>query len=434
MGFREVWIVFESYKQFRNRSFGEILDLNRGAGLGFDALRLGLALFIMLSHVSGLLGHGGLKTEILNAIFGIDGETAKAIAATTQGTVTNSGAPKGLKGLGRPITLALVPMFFALSGFLVSGSAFRTTELRRFLGLRALRILPALIVEVVLSALILGPFFTTVSLDLYFKSPLFWSYWLNILGEPHYYLPGVFEGTSTGNKVNSNLWTLPFELGSYALMSVLILTGLMRNRRAFALLFLIATAILIIANMAFGFQVVEAHLPGEVAVYYFAVGVGFYLFRYDIKFSEIWAIGAAAFAYFLMMFTNTVYLYPLLLTYITIFIGLFPFPQFKLLKSGDYSYGVYLYGYPVTQAIIAGFPAIKGSVLATSLSAIGITCLFAAFSWHAVEKHCLKLKKYISPKSNALTTSLHPDMATQNAMGSVTPAAVDRPIEALPRN
>lgn len=72
MGFREVWIVFESYKQFRNRSFCEILDLNRGAGLGFDALRLGLALFIMLSHVSGLLGHGGLKTEILNAIFALE--------------------------------------------------------------------------------------------------------------------------------------------------------------------------------------------------------------------------------------------------------------------------------------------------------------------------------------------------------------------------
>lgn len=434
MGLSGVWFVFESYKQFRNRSFGEILDLNRGAGLGFDALRLGLALFIMLSHVSGLLGHGGLKTEILNAIFGIDSETAKSIAATTQGAATGSGTPKGLTGLGRPITLALVPMFFALSGFLVSGSAFRTTELRRFLGLRALRILPALVVEVVLSALILGPFFTTVALDLYFKSPLFWSYWLNIIGEPHYYLPGVFEGTSTGNKVNSNLWTLPFELGGYALMSALILTGLLRNRRAFAILFLIATAILIIANMVFGLHVVEAHLPGEVAVYYFAVGVGFYLFRYDIKFSEIWAIGAAASAYFLMMFTNTVYLYPILLTYITIFIGVFPFPQFKLLKSGDYSYGVYLYGYPVTQAIIAGFPAIKGSILATSLSAIGITCLFAAFSWHAVEKHCLKLKKYISPKSNALTTSLHPDMEAQNAMGSVTSAVVDMPIEALPRN
>lgn len=425
--------MFDNYKQFRNRSFGEILDFNRGAGLGFDALRLGLALFIMLSHVSGLLGHGGLKTDILNTIFGIDGDTVKSIAATTTGSTVDTGASKGLTGLGRPITLALVPMFFALSGFLVSGSAFRTTELRRFLGLRALRILPALIVEVVLSALILGPLFTTVTLDIYFNSPLFWSYWLNILGEPQYYLPGVFEGTSTGNKVNSNLWTLPFELVSYAFMSILILTGLMRNRRLFALLFLFATSILLIANIAFGFQVVSSHLPGQVAVYYFAVGVGFYLFRYEIKFSEIWVVSAGAAAYFLMMFTNTVYIYPVLLTYVTIFIGLFPFPQFRLLKSGDYSYGVYLYGYPVTQAVIAGFPAIKGSILATSLSAIGITCIFAAFSWHAVEKHCLKLKKYISPKTNALATDIHPQMTMQNDHTSAKPVPDEGPAVASPR-
>lgn len=425
--------MLENYRQFRNRSFGDVLDMNKGAGLGFDALRLGLALMIMLSHISGLLGHGGLKTEILNAIFGIDGETAKSIATSAQFAGSEAGGQKGLTGLGRPITLALVPMFFALSGFLVSGSAFRTTRLRSFLGLRALRILPALVVEVVLSALILGPFFTTVALDVYFKSPLFWTYWLNILGEPHYYLPGVFEGTSTGSKVNSNLWTLPFELGCYALMSVLMLVGLLRKRRLFAILFLIATAVLLVANTFFGFQVVAAHLPGEVAVYYFAVGIGFYLFRYEIKFSEIWLVAALVVSYPLMMFTNTVYFYPIFLTYIMLFMGLFPLPQFKILKSGDYSYGVYLYGYPVTQAVIAGFPAIKSSLLATCIVTVTITCLFAAFSWHAVEKHCLKLKKYLSPKSDAITTSLHPDMKDEAETAASGPASSEPLGKPLPR-
>lgn len=412
--------MFDSYKNFRNKSFGEVLDLNRGAGLGFDALRLGLALFIMLSHISGLLGHGGLKNEIINWILGIGHETATTIASATQAanSSANSSPSPGLTGLARPITLALVPMFFALSGFLVSGSAFRTTKIHRFLGLRALRIVPALAVEVVLSALILGPIFTTVALDVYFKSPLFWSYWLNILGEPHYYLPGVFEGTSAGSKVNSNLWTLPFELGSYALMTALMAAGLLKKRRIFALLFALSTLVLLTSNSFFGFQEVPAHLPGEVAIYYFATGVGFYLFRYDIKFSETYFVFAILLAYPLMMFKTTVYVYPIMLTYITIYIGLLPLPQSRILKSGDYSYGVYLYGYPVTQALIAAYPPIKQSILATSLGAISITCLFAAFSWHAVEKHCLKLKKYLSPRSSELMVELHPDIDTEEKTDS----------------
>ena len=51
-------------------------------------------------------------------------------------------------------------MFFALSGFLVTGSALRTGRLVPFLGLRVLRLLPALFVEVTLSAIILGGIFT----------------------------------------------------------------------------------------------------------------------------------------------------------------------------------------------------------------------------------------------------------------------------------
>src|SRR5258708_3061988 len=62
--------------------------------------------------------------------------------------------------IGNLVRLVL-PMFFALSGFLVAASLERSSSLRVFLGLRGLRILPALTVEVLLSALILGPLLTT---------------------------------------------------------------------------------------------------------------------------------------------------------------------------------------------------------------------------------------------------------------------------------
>lgn len=410
-----------SYRSFHGRSLGEILDQNRGVGLGFDVLRLGLALMILMSHASGIIGHGGLKTEVINWIFGIDAETASHLARATAPTGI-SPDDHAVTGLGRPITIALVPMFFALSGFLVSGSAARTKTLVQFLGLRVLRIVPALAVEVFLSALVLGTIFTTLPLKDYFTHPGFWAYWLNIIGEVHFYLPGVFENTSSSTKVNSNLWTLPFELVCYITISVFIALGLIKAPKKLLWLTVAATVALAIANAVYGFQVTNKHLPGLVVVYYFVVGVLFYQFRYQIKFSLVYFLACIAISYPLMMFTRTIYFYPVFLTYITVFIGLFPFPQFKLLKSGDYSYGIYLYGYPVTQGLVAGFPVLKESIVATvGLTFLG-TCLLAAFSWHAVEKHCLKLKKYISPRSAKLEVDHHPGVAEQPD-GEAAPAS-----------
>ena len=134
-----------------------------------------------------------------------------------------------LTGLGRPITLSYLPMFFALSGFLVTGSALRTGRLIPFLGLRVLRLLPALLVEVTLSAIILGATFTQLPLSEYYASPMFWSYFLNIVGDIHLFLPEVFNNNNT-DIVNSNLWTLPWELQCYIVMSVMIVTGVLFHR------------------------------------------------------------------------------------------------------------------------------------------------------------------------------------------------------------
>jgi peptidoglycan/LPS O-acetylase OafA/YrhL len=51
-------------------------------------------------------------------------------------------------------------MFFALSGFLVAGSFERCKTIVSFGGLRVLRLMPALAVDTVLGALLLGPIFT----------------------------------------------------------------------------------------------------------------------------------------------------------------------------------------------------------------------------------------------------------------------------------
>jgi peptidoglycan/LPS O-acetylase OafA/YrhL len=383
--------------------------------MGFDILRLALATLIVLSHCSWIVGTTGVTTSILNFIFHIHPESVSGVA---QATIADNSAMAGvhpnvhqLTGLGRPITLSYLPMFFALSGFLVTGSALRARRLIPFLGLRVLRLLPALFVEVTLSAIILGAIFTQLPLSQYYSSPMFWSYFLNIVGDIHFYLPEVFTNNNT-DIVNSNLWTLPWELQCYIVMSAMIITGIVFRRTLLTILFAVSTAALIYASFVGGFQIVPAQVGGPTLVYYFVAGVLTFLWRDKLVFHEGFFLVSAIACYILMMSPMTVFIYPMLLTYITVFIGLFPFPRFSLIKSGDYSYGIYLYGFPVTQALFAASlligVSLHGNLIVLAPLAVVATGGFAALSWHGVEKHCLKLKRYISPKSSKLSAALHP--------------------------
>lgn len=377
------------------KSFGSILDEHKGAGPGFDLLRLGLALLILLSHTSRLAGHSGFTaalTEALHQVLSFFSTTASIVQHIPPAPPTTASGPS--TGITGPFVRALVPMFFALSGFLVAGSALRTPQLHRFLGLRALRIFPALFVEVVLSAVILGAIFTTLPLGQYFAHPDFWAYFWNILGYVHFDLPGVFKD-SIDTAVNANLWTLPFELESYIVMSAFMIFGLLHKRTLFTVLFAAATVALIVANVSYGFEAHMGTIGGRVLVYYFAAGVLFFLWRKEIPYHPVLLLLAGTVAYFCFFSTRLVFVTPLFLTYVTIFIGLSKLPEVPLIKTGDYSYGIYLYGFPVTQALVAWLGRGTLPFVAMVLLAAACTMLFAAFSWHGVEKHCLKLKKYL---------------------------------------
>jgi hypothetical protein len=143
-----------------NNTLASRLTETKNRPSGFDYMRLILALGVIWSH-SRLLTDDWQIPPLFNLIYG-------------------------------PFVAFLLPMFFALSGFLVAGSLERCNTLITFLGLRAFGIMPALTVEVLLSALVLGPLLTSASLPTYFLSQKFRLYFLNIVGDIHYYLPDVF--------------------------------------------------------------------------------------------------------------------------------------------------------------------------------------------------------------------------------------------------
>ena len=59
-------------------------------------------------------------------------------------------------------------------------------------------------------------------------------------------------------------------------------------------------------------------------------------------------------------------------------------------RFGDYSYGIYIYAFPVQQAVVASIPG--ASVTTVIVISTLVTVPLAMLSWHFVEKRALNLK------------------------------------------
>jgi peptidoglycan/LPS O-acetylase OafA/YrhL len=339
-------------------TLGKRLAHNKGIGPGFDFLRIALAFSILLAHSDQIVS--GAMTPNDNPFW---------IGVYLQ-----------------------VPMFFALSGFLVAGSAARL-GLRDFLLSRALRIYPALITEIGLSIFLIGLTFTTVSYAQFFSSKYFYLYLTNLVGVPHYILPGVFEHNPLRYKVNGSLWTVPYELTCYLIMTILISTKIVREPRK-ALIFTAGVVIFALDPSIWKFM--DPTLTMTFA--YFCCGVACYQFRDRIPYSKAWfalcLVAVVALTLLGKTIAGAVWFKLAALpigVYMTLFLGLTRLPLPKFLRSGDYSYGVYLYGFPVQQAVeqLTG----GGSLWVNFAIAAPVVFLWSKFSWRFVEKPALSLRK-----------------------------------------
>ncbi len=354
-----------------------------GRPTGFDYMRLALAVSVVAVHS----------------------------VITTYGRVADHNL---LHSPFEPFMRAILPMFFCLSGFLVTGSLLRCRTLVSFLGLRVVRIYPALAVEVLISALILGPIFTSLALSEYFSDPVFWRYMLNVTGHIHYILPGVFADNPLPDTVNAQLWTVPWELMCYVMMAILALFGVKAYRCVAPLMALGLSALHLFGRMQDNGWTYVQHqggLAGEILVIAFVVGVAFYLYMDVIRVSlSLFFVALGLSIFFLWSTPFGEYLGIYTLGYVVAYLGTANPRKIGILQGADYSYGIFLYGFSIQQAFIAMYPTAEWYT--NIIVCVPVSALVAGLSWHYVEKPALGLKNIVFKAEELfLTRYLRPRQA-----------------------
>ncbi|MBA6290430.1 acyltransferase [Colwellia sp. MB3u-4] len=294
-----------------------------------------------------------------------------------------------------------VDVFFITSGFLIAGSFCNKKGLVPFIWARVLRIYPALIVAMFISVFILGMWFTTLKPIEYLSSPETYKYLIKniiLFFGVNQSLPGVFTDNPYINAVNGSLWTLPFEVKMYFYLTVIGLSIAFIEKKSF--LKISKHAFILIAVMALGIYILNYFYSVNSynfsrLFYMFFVGAACYQLREKIILSHKYFLFSLLVVLISTMQKSVFFLsYIVLLPYIVFYLAYIPKGAIRKFNSlGDYSYGIYIYSFPIQQSLIASIPNL--TVLSMIIYSFFATLFFSFLSWHLVESKALKLKNNI---------------------------------------
>lgn len=333
----------------------------------FDLLRLAAAMAVMLSHS-----------------FPLSGLTEPYVFGDSLGKLA-------------------VGVFFAISGYLVCQSWLRDPSVSRFTRRRALRILPGLLAASLFMTLVVGPLCTTLPLVEYLRHPGTWSFLGNsatlIAGVET--LPGVFSAQHS-TVVNGSLWTLRYEVLMYV---ALVLLGLTGGFRVVVPALFLTTAVLLSIWIHLGYAHLAVPLPlawriglefdalrlCRLGAYFFGAA-SLYIFREHVPLR--WSIAATLTLCTVVAPSPAIQalIMTAMVPYTTLVLALRSPHLTRLNPAHDLSYGVYVYAYPVQQALSGERPASIVNWLVTFAGSTALTCALAAMSWRWIEEPALRHK------------------------------------------
>lgn len=291
-----------------------------------------------------------------------------------------------------------VDIFFVTSGFLIAGSYFTRQNIIAFTVARFLRIFPALWIALLVSVFAIGYLVSDRELLTFLSDDETLEYLLynaTLLFGLQVDLPGIFSDNPYPVAVNGSLWTLPWEVRMYGLLAVIAIVSSVISRtvkilRASLIIPLLTCLGLLgsLVNIYLDFYMGK----GLHLFTMFFIGSSLYLWRDRIavsyNFAWICVVGLV-----LSLADNSLFqaTYLFMIPYLVMFLAYKPDGKLRSFnKFGDYSYGLYVYAFPVQQAVIWTLPDLH--FLGLIALSVLTTLLLAILSWHFVEKPVLRFK------------------------------------------
>lgn len=290
-----------------------------------------------------------------------------------------------------------VLVFFVISGFLICHSFLNSESLAKYFQKRVLRIYPGYMVATIICAFVVVPLFSSRSLDDFTGAELAKSIGSNLLLQGYFPPSDAFGGTA----INGSLWSIPYEFWCYIGLAGLGIAGILKSRFTCLAITVAVMAIRVWLDLTGrhpggGFVGAMIGYPylWFVVLPCFMMGVCFYLYRDWIPRSRLFLMAAIL---FLILAPNlpierlhaqilTNLILPPTISYATFYLAFNESLRLQDAASwGDFSYGTYLYAFPIQKMLWAAF----GTVIAFPVYVvINLTLAVSAgvLSWYLVEK------------------------------------------------
>lgn len=252
-----------------------------------------------------------------------------------------------------------------------------------------------------LTIFVVGPIFTTFKFSKYFSDDAILLYLLRNLSLKwlQYDLPGVFRDNPYPAAINGSLWTLFYEVTCYGAVAVVGVSGLTARGWRFMAFLGVYTA----GYLALKLIDLRTHLLEQSPLLEnfhqltlpFVLGMAFYHFRRYLPLNGMLCALAGGVA---LLARGSPWFEEILViswSYLIFYLGYLPARPFRIYnRLGDYSYGMYIYAFPLGQITAAVWKGISPlGLLAVSFPA---TLALAVLSWHLLERRALALRPVVA--------------------------------------
>ena len=250
-----------------------------------------------------------------------------------------------------------VCIFLFFSGFFITKSLSKNSNIIDFFKKRVVKILPPLFIVLLITVLIIGPLTTTLSIKQYFIDLSWLKYLLkNMLLITTHTINGVLESNAYYQSINGSLWTLPVEFLCYIFCFIAYkLTICNKNKLKYT--FPIFIIVYILFNYKFNnIYLINTLLP---LVSFFYIGMLSFTYKDNIKLNKCLVIISIILLLVSLKLNFYSYISIIIIPYIVLYLS-FASKQIKLFKNKIFtlSYEVYLVGFLVQQVVCYVFGGI----------------------------------------------------------------------------